>query len=327
MNDKTECYRRSALRAVQFQLNGQQPDGSFAWEGYPRNAYHKQACSWTMAGHIEPAHRLLTWVKMHTLSPDGQLQDYDGDVRKHCWLFRGAHQLDRFDVSWPVMSFLLSCQLPLGGFPRRASENRIVSSATAQMGLSALHFGRQDVAEAAAACVLRILESQPDDSRFYFQMTAEGKLVTRETDAKAPCLDAAVARQNYSEIGLPLQLMCRLYQATANKQYLEFAAVFFELTVRRFPDAFGCIGADTCALGAALYYLLAGDRRAQQAACRFADFLVATQHPQGGWRDPGEPDIPLSYVDHAAESSVFLFELAALLPSAEIVWLTKHPAI
>ncbi|MBM3891626.1 MAG: hypothetical protein FJ388_21140, partial [Verrucomicrobia bacterium] len=313
--------------AVQFQLNSQQPDGSFAWEGYPRNAYHKQTCSWALAGCIEPAHRLLTWIKTHTLSPDGELQDYDGDMHKHCWLFQGAHRLGRFDVSWPVMSFLLSCQTPLGGFARLSSEAAISSSATAHVGLAALHFGRQDVAEAAAACVIRILKSQPDDNRFYFQMTAEGKLVSPETDAKAPSLDAAVAKQDYSEIGLPLQLMCRLHQTTANRQYLEFARIFFELTVRRFPDAFSSIGGDACALGAALYHLLAGDRRAKQAACRFADFLVASQHPQGGWRDPTEPDIPLSYVDHAAESSVCLFELAALLPSAEIFWLMRKPAL
>ena len=326
MSEKTELYRQSALKAVQVQLNCQQSDGSFAWEGYPRNAYHKQACSWALAGCIEPAHRLLTWIKAHTLLLDGQLQDYESDLHKHCWLFQGAHRLGRFEVSWPIMSSLLSCQTPSGGFPRVPNEGFVSSSTTAHMGLAALYFGRQDVAEAAAACVIRILELQPDDNRFCFRMSAEGRLVTRETDPQAPCLDAAVVKQDYSEIGLPLQLMCRLCHVTTNTQYLEFAKIFFELTLRRFPATFSSIGGDTCALGAALYYLLAGDRRANQVACRFADFLVSSQHPQGGWRDPSEPDIPLSYVDHAAESSVCLFEIAALLPSAEIVWLMKNPA-
>jgi hypothetical protein len=327
MNEKIELYHQTALKAVQFQLSCQQPDGSFVWEGYPRNAYHKQACSWALAGCIEPAHRLLTWIKANTLSPDGQLQDYESDVHKHCWLFEGAHRLGRFDVSWPVMSFLLSCQTPLGGFSRVPGEATILSSATARMGLAALHFGRQDVAEAAAACVIRILDLQPDDTRFYFRMNAEGKLVTREMDAKAPCLETAVPRQDYSEIGLPLQLMCRMYQITANFQYLEFARAFLELAVQRFPAALSSVGGDACALGAAHFCLISGDHRASQAACRFADFLVASQHPHGGWRDPSEPDIPLSYVDHAAESSVCLFELAALLPGTEIFWLTKKTAL
>jgi len=109
MNERLAAFRAAGLRAAELQLEHQQPDGAFTWEGFPKDAYHKQAYSWGVAGYLGAAHRLLTWVKRNALLPDGQLRDYDGDVYRQAWFFQGAHRLGRFDLSYPVMSFLLSC--------------------------------------------------------------------------------------------------------------------------------------------------------------------------------------------------------------------------
>ncbi len=320
MKDRIELYQETGLKAVRYQLGYQLPDGGYIWEGYANDAYHKQPYSWGIGGYVEPAHRLLTWVKANTLLPDGQLKDYNGDVYKLSWFFQGAHRLGRLDLSYPVMSFLLSRQAPCGGFPHFLGDEFLRSLATCWAGISALYFGRVDVAEQAAECAISMLEQQPDEGKFYFQMTPDGRLVTPEVSPEALCIDTTQPKQPYWEVGLPLQLMCRMYQATGTESYLDFARRFFEFKLRCYEDRFTYVGSGKSSLGAALYHLITGDERAREAALCFADFLVETQHPEGGWRDETEPDTILIYIDHAAEFNVWLQEISATLSAAQILW-------
>ncbi len=320
MTDRIRRYQQAGIKAVKYQLSYQLPDGGYVWDGYAVDAYHKQAYSWAVAGYVEPAHRLLTWVKDNTLGDDGQLRDYNGDVYKHAWFFQGAHRLGRFELSYPVMAFLASCQEPCGGLPHFARDEYLRSLATCWTGVCGLYCGRLDIAEAAAEWAVSVLDQQPEENRFYFRTTRDGRLVTPELDPAALHIDTSKPKQDYWEVGLPLQLLCRLYMATGRGEYLDHARRFFEFKLRCHEDAFSFVGSGKSSLGAALYYLLTGDDRARQAAYRFADFLVETQYPEGGWRDEREPDLLLIYIDHAAEFNIWLQELSAILPGAEVRW-------
>jgi len=321
MDDRLQRYRDAGLKAVRFQLGYQQPDGGYVWEGYARDAFHKQAYSWALAGAVEPAHRLLTWVKENRLQADGQLSEYGGDCYKHSWFFQGAHRLSRFDLSYPVMGFLKSCMAPCGGLPHFAGDPYCRSLATCCTGLSALTYGDLPMAERIAAWAIRMLEGQPEESRFYFRTTLDGTLVTPAVSEKdALCIDVTKPKQDHWEVGLPLQLMCRLYQATGREEWLGYAKRFFEFTLRSHDDAYGWAGSGKSALGAALTYLCTGDRRARQCACAFCDFLLETQYPEGGWRDETEPDTILIYIDHAAEFNIWLHEISSLIPGADVRW-------
>jgi hypothetical protein len=315
MDARLDRYRAAGLKAVEFQLKHQQPDGAFTWPGFPRDAYHKQTYSWSIAGFLPQAHRLLNWVKANTLLPDGQLRDYNGDVYKLSWLFQGAHRIGRFDLSHPVMRFLLSCQAPCGGFPHFAKDAHIRSLSTAWMGISSLYFGRVDVAKKVGEWCVRMLEQQPSDDRFYFCMTRDAKLVTPALDPKAQCVDFAKPQQRYWEIGLPWMLMNRLYQATGEGAYLDLAKRFFKVHLKCYKDAFTATSSGKSSLAAAVHYLITGDRRARDAVYAFCDFLLETQDPEGGWRPPGSPDQLLYYLDAAAEFNVWLQEDAAILAS------------
>ncbi len=322
IDPRIAAYQEAGRKAVQYQLQYQRPDGGYIWEGYANDAFHKQAYSWALAGAVEPAHRLLTWVRNDRLQPDGRLKEYNGDVYKHSWFFQGAHRLGRFDLTYPVMAFLQSCQTPSGGLPHFAGDPYCRSLATCCSGLSFLYFGRLDLAEQVAAWATSVWEQQPDPARFYFRTTPDGRLVTPEVDPEgALCIDTTRTKQDYWEIGLPLQLMCRLYQVTGTKHHLFWAGRFFEWHLRCAADNFSFVGSGKSALGAALYYLLTGDRRARDSATRFCEFLVATQLPEGGWRDPDyEPDQLLIYIDHAAEFNIWLQEIAGILPGADVLW-------
>ena len=316
--DRLDAYRRACIKAVDYQIGFQLPDGGYIWKGYPNDAYHKQAYSWQLVGRFGEAQRLLDWVKKNTLQPNGQLKDYNGDIYKHCFMFQGAHRMGRFDISYPVMAFLLSCQAPCGGFPHFAADELIRSLSTSWMGVSALYFGKLDVAKKVAQCGISMLEQQPDKNRFYFQMTRDGKLITEKENPKAQFIDISKPMQCYWEVGFLMILMCRMYQATGDKSYLDYAKQFLEFKLRCYKDNFSYWGSGKSALGCAIYYTITGDERAREAAYRFCDFVVETQRPEGGFRyEADEPDELVIYVDHAACFSIWVMEIVSILKSKD----------
>jgi hypothetical protein len=265
-----------------------------------------------MSGYYGSAHRLLNWVKAERLEPDGQLTAYNGDCYKHSWFLQGAHRLGRFDLTYPVMSFLETCQAPCGGFPHFRKDELIRSLSTAWTGVSALLMGRMDIAEKVAEWCIRLLEDQPDESRFYYQTTRDGALCT-----DGEFIDTTKTKQCYWEAALPMQHLCRMHMATGERKYLDYAGRYFDFKLRCAEDNYSFVGSGKSSLAAALYYLLTDDERARDCCIRYCDFLVETQCDEGGWRDAdyGEPDIPLIYLDHAAEFGVWLQENAAILAS------------
>ncbi|MFC1597076.1 hypothetical protein ACFL5Q_03935 [Planctomycetota bacterium] len=309
-----ERYRQVARKAVDYQLGYQQPDGGYIWDGYAVDAHHKQAYSWALAGRLAEAHRLLSWVRRERLQPNGQLKDYSGDVYKHSWFFQGAHRLGRFDLSYPVIDFLVSCQAPCGGFPHFAGDRLLRSLATAWTGISAIYAGRMDVAHRAAHCSISMLEQQPDDDRFYYKMTRDGRLLVDDFDPDN-LIDIAKPKQAYWEVGLPMMLMCRMYQVTGQTHFLDVASRLFEFKLRCSGDNYAWVGSGKSSLAAAIFYLITDDPRARQSAVRFLDFLTETQYPEGGWRDETEPDELLIYIDHAAEFNVWITEILGILQS------------
>jgi len=266
MLERLKEYQEAGRRSVEWQVSYQLPDGGYIWDGYADDAYHKQCYAWGLSGYTEQAHRLLTWARDTTLKPDGQLEHYNGDIYKLSWFFQGAHRLGRIDVSYPVMSFLLSQLTECGGLPHLAGDKYLRALSTCWTGVSALTFGRPDVAQRTAQWAISMLHQQPEEDKFYFTTTRDGRLVTPDIDPNADYIDTAAPKQPYWEVGLPLQLMCRLTMATGNTFYLEYAKQFFEFKLRCFEDRFTYVGAGKSSLGAALYYLLTGDSRAREVA-------------------------------------------------------------
>ena len=314
--EKIGRYRDAAHRAVAYTTGFQRPDGGYIWDGYVENAYHKQVYSWMLAGRIRESHRLMDWAAQHRLEPDGRLKNYIGDVYKQSWFALSAQRLGRFELSYPVMNYLLSTQAPCGGFPRFDSEDLVRSVATSFIGISALSFGNLEAARQAARCCTDMLERQPVAGRFYCHMTHEGTVVTEADHSKALFIDMSQPKQIYYELGVPMLLLCHLHRITGEKAYLEGATRFFEFHLGCHADSFAFVGSGKGALAAAIYYRITGDERGLDAALRFCDFLVETQLPEGSWIDPvKDPDELLYYVDHAACFTIWLLEIALTLES------------
>jgi len=311
MDPRLQAFREAADKAVRFQLEHQQPDGSFIWDEAIPDAYHKQSYSWGLAGRLPEAHRLVTWIRMNTLRPDGSVEGYRGDVYKLSWMAQGVHRLGRFDVSHPIMNWLAGQQTDCGGFPHFEGDDRLRCLPTAWAGVAALCFGRVDVAERAAGWCLRLLD-QPDEGRYYYRTTLDGTLATAEIDEGAMFIDLAAPKQPYWEIGLPMMLMDRLFMATGEQVWREQAHRFFELHLRCAEDRFAHTGSGKSSFAAAIHWLTTGDERARAAAFEFGEYLLATQRPEGSWVVGGNEAL-LIRIDAAAEFNVWLQEIAGLL--------------
>lgn len=313
---RLEQFQQAGRRGAQFTVGFQRPDGSYLWEGYPPDAFHKQPYSWALAGSVEAAQRLLNWIARERLLPDGQLRDYRGDLYKHSWLLQGAHRLGRFDLSYPVADFLVSAQAPCGGLPHFAGEGRCRALAACLAGIALLYAGRLAEVRRIADWSVTLLD-QPDPQRFYYCTTLEGQLLS---DDPALSIDLGAPGQVYWEIGLPQMLMCRLHMATGEAQYLDLARQFFAWQTRCAADRFSFTGSGKSALAAALLYLLGGDLAAREAAYGFGGFLLQSQLPDGSWRNPDWPPEVLYAIDAAAEFNVWLQEIATTLSAADAAW-------
>jgi hypothetical protein len=317
MDPKLLSYVDAARRAADWLLSQQNPDGSFIREDLQADCYHKAVLACGLTGHLIAANRLLNWIKAHDLQPDGRLRHFDLGLAlyKTSWVCQGAHRLARFDISRPVMRYILRCQAPCGGFYQVVEGSPYVEPvSSAWAGTAAVFCGHIEAAEKTAACMIAMADQQPDPSRFYFRMSPDGRLATEENpiDGGAPFVDATKTQQAYYCPGIACLFLARLHMATGDPAWLAGAQRLFEISLGFAEDRYAYPTAGKSAVGAATLYLLTGDERAREAALTFGDYLLAQQSPEGWWANPHNQGL-LTRLDHTAEFIIWLTEIAGAL--------------
>ncbi|MGI6325470.1 MAG: hypothetical protein ACOX1U_00630 [Saccharofermentanales bacterium] len=326
---KFEAGKQAIRKAVDFQLGFLGEDGSYIWDGYVSDAYHKQAYSWNLVGNNEEAHRLLTWIRDTRLRPDGSLILTDDpndtvnnvDLYKHSWTCQGAHRLGRFDVSYPIYQFIKTCERPCGGFPLQRAMPLCRAMTTGWVGVTALYFNDIELARRCADWCISVQEQQPDSNKYYFMTTDDGKLALEKDGGEF--IDNTKLKQCYWEIGFSMILLGRMYQVTKDEKYLDSIKRWLDFLYTCREDVWQYWGSGKAALGAAMYYSFTGDERGIDAATQFIDFVVREQvkiadkdgkYAGGFWFDD-EPDILLIYVDHAACFSGWVLDSISYIES------------
>ncbi len=321
-------YRKAAWRGTRWLLTQQNEDGSFVNPDLQADVYHKAILALGLTGHVTEACHLLSWIKAHDLQASGETADLrvggmtadlqvSGRLRrfddglalyKDAWICQGAHRMGRLDISMPVMEYLLSCQAPCGGFFQTPALNQYVEPVcTAWAAVCALYMGRMEAVARAADCLEQMWVQQPDPTRFYFQMSPDGRLIVGDA---FPHLDATRPQQAYYCPGIAQQFFVRLYLATGEARALRVAQELFEFSLRCAEDRYSWPAAGKSAVGAGLLWLATGDERARAAACEFADYLLREQNADGWWCNP-LADNTIIRLDHTAEFVVWLTEIAA----------------
>ena len=310
-------YSQAADRAVQWLLAQQNPDGSFIQPDLQADVYHKGPFALGISGHIASAMRVLNWIKAHDLQDNGRLRHFDAGLAlyKTCWITQGAHRLARFDISRPVMQYILSCQAPCGGFFQVAEGNEYIEPVcSAWAGMTALYLGEIEAAERTAEGMISMLDQQPDETRFYYWMTPDGRLATPDAPVvgSAPFVDATQPQQAYYCSGIVMLFLTRMYLATGEERWLAGAQKLFDFSLRCADDAYAYPPSGKGSVAAAILHTITGDPRAKAAACRFGDYLLQEQSPEGWWKNP-HADNMIVRLDHTAEFIVWLNEIVGAL--------------
>jgi hypothetical protein len=300
-----ENYLKAAQRGSEWLASKQQEDGSIT----TAEVYYKAPYALSVTGRTLEANKLINWIKTDVLQDNG---DLNHNIYKNSWIVQGAHRLARFDVSLKGMDYILQAQAPCGGFCATNDISQIVEPIyTAWGGLCAVYTGHIDKACKAGNCFIEMVRQQPDEMKFYYNMTADGNLLTN-----SGFVDATKPKQIYYNPGIAMIFLMRLYLATANEKYLSTASEIFEFTLRCASDAYKTPPSGKSGLGCALLHDITGDVRARDKAIELADYLVKIQHPDGAWgfslNDAFE-----TLVDITAEFTVFTTEITAILANAK----------
>ncbi|NPV48471.1 MAG: hypothetical protein HPY69_16145 [Armatimonadetes bacterium] len=308
-------YREAAHRGTQWLLSRQNADGSFIRDDLQADVYHKGAYALAVTGHTLEAHRLLNWIRREALGADGRPRHFDQGLAlyKTSWIYQGAHRLGRFDISYPVVRYILRCQAPGGGFFQVVEGNEYVESlCTGWAGVACLYGGELAAARRCAEHLIAQVRQQPTTGRFYFRTTPEGQLLVAEDDPLTAFIDGSRPGQGYYFPGMACLFLCRYHQATRDEAALTAAKWLMDASLTWAEDSYASMPSGKSALGAAVYYSITGDAAARDAAVRFADYVVARQRPEGAWDNPAS-DSGIVLLDHTAEMIVWLSEIAATL--------------
>jgi len=273
----------------------------------PLSVYYKVPYLFLITGHLEPCRLGLSWIRDNLLTPEGALlrvpaqedKRIPAGVRESAWVARTAHFSGRFEISYPVIDFLASCQgQSTGGVydtlaGSHASDADVRSAACA--GLAFLAGGRLKEARRAGDFLAQTVMRQIDSNRFHVRVDTMGRPVTSypRKDREHYSLSQARGKTELSFLGMPMVFLCRLHLATGEAEWLDAAADYFAVSERHARHGWMAPGAGTVGWGAAALYDLTRRRFYYDAAEAVAQTLIKRLGRDGAYRtrrDIGDPE-------------------------------------
>jgi hypothetical protein len=273
--------------------------------------YFKTPWALASGGKLSAGRRLLDWVYDNTLSENG---DFAGEAGRgtqqfnatysNSWIIVGAQRLGDLRIAYRAMERLLDLQFSDGGFYRvtpaadvtGVQEDGIYTSGlvpattdllcTSMSGHACLGHGALTEATAAGNFLCEIWDSQPDvTAGIYFQWLEGSGLITKfnEESSRAFMIDASKTKQMYFQVGIATSFLAKLYEASGEQRFLEYAVKYMESTDVLSEDKFATPQSGKVGWGAAYLYRLTGNKKYRTIAKEVGNSLVALQGKSGSW--------------------------------------------
>jgi len=297
------CLRAAELAFGWLKARLEQEE-QWAVASLPLSVYYKVPYLFLITGHPEPCRLGLSWIRDNLLTAEGALlqvpaeegQRIPAAVRETAWVARTAHFSDRFEISYPVIGFLVSCQgCSTGGVYEtvvgdHASDADVRSAACA--GLAFLEGGRLKEARRAGDFLAQTVMGQIDSKRFHVRVDTLGRPVTSYPgkDREHYVLSQARGKTDLSFLGMPMVFLNRLHLATGETEWLDAAADYFAIAERYAGHGWTSPGAGTVGWGAAALYDLTRRRLYYDAAEAVAQTLIKRLGRSGAYRTRREID-------------------------------------
>ncbi|WP_181779944.1 hypothetical protein [Pseudonocardia pini] len=321
-------------RAVRWLLDRVGPGGEPAFAA-EHNGYYRLPWALALAGERGAAAEVLGWIEREALTADGDLRE---GTPRAAWtamaatypltiIAHGAWTLERYDTARAVWEALVPLVDPDSGGaywerPEARVTGRQLLFPTAQLGMTALHTGRTDVADAAYGWFTALLAAQPElPRRFHVSRDARG-LVTDvpEADAYNLVVDFAQPRQAFHNPGIGAAFLARYGAATGRAEVVRTARELLHLhdgateEQYRFTESTGVC---KLGLGAAAVYDVAPDDGLCDHLLRMTAWYRDSQDPAGWWAqrtrlrpEPKEFHIVEKTAEHVVWVSMMITALA-----------------
>lgn len=304
LRNATGCLR-AAEQAFTWLKTRLEQEEQWAVTSLPLSAYYKVPYLFLITGHPEPCRLGLSWIRNNLLTDDGSLlcvPAADGmraepaAVRETAWVASTAHFSGRFDISYPLLDFLVSCQGRNTGGVYETTRGVHAADAdvrsTACAGLTYLAGGRIEEARRAGDFLAQTVMKQFDSARFRMRVDSMGRPVTTfpKENACHYVLSKARGKTDLSYLGLPMVFLCRLHLATGEQEWLDAGADYFAVAERYAKDGWRSPGAGTVGWGAATLYDLTRRRFYYDTAEAVSQTIIKRLRPDGAYAATGQLD-------------------------------------
>lgn len=321
---------RQTVQGIYRGIKDVNPDGVYP-DTNDVGCYYKSPFSLIVNGQTQAAVKCVSYVMKRFMTPDGDFMN-SPEVRSggtyttnYCqlypngWLLRAAMALRWFDLGRKVFDFILTCRdSKTGGFRSVVGDKSPIvdSNSTAISVLGCMLSGRPELAVSGGDFLLKMIDTQPDPSKFYVRwLPAEGFMTKyEEKDSKFYVIDASKPAQNYWQAGLPMCILSQLYQFTREERFLKGAVKYYDFLTSCHLDVTCTAPASKVSWGSSLLYRLTGDKRYLTTAQKVLQFLLDIQQKEGymllqQYSSFEEQPIKITY-DCTAEFSCWLADSA-----------------
>lgn len=318
----TDRFKKARDKGCAFLLKQLGANGEFP-AGRPQlDEYYKALTAFQVCGHNDAANQLCRWIRAEGMTADGDFRPPGESASGHAyayfnaWVILGAYRLGQLDISQRGVNFLSGFHDgQTGGFysspEKREAETEQDLMVVSMCGLAFLYAGRAEIAYRVGAWLKTLMEAQPEfPQRLYTVYSrAHGLHTVPEPGKELRYLVVADARkdQAFFNPGIAAGFLCRLFQTTGEKEWLELAMTYMAFAEVASDELFHLIRAGKVGWAASLLFSLTGEEKYREMAFRIGNNLEALQAEQGYWSGVGQT-APNN--DSTAERVVWMDEIA-----------------
>lgn len=324
-----ESFIISAQKGIQWALSRLSKEGNFYGSETMLLGHYKAPQTFATAGFVQEAEKIIVFLRSF-FPGGGDFNCLPGDPSpptsanyRNAWICWGAQTLGAYDLSVSGGEYLESSQNKNnGGLPPRCENqqsDQIIDWGSTSSGIIAfLALGKKEPAVRAGECLGKMIDQQPEpEDHFYLCKRWSGEWITQFQRGEATRFVVEFGKPNqiYWYFGIGMSALGKLFLATGDTRWLEFAIRIFDLANKCSPDVYQTLTSAKIGWGASVLYRITGENRFKDVTLQVANFLMDTQTSEGIWiRKPqfnsiNDQPIPQS-LDTTLERCLWLYEMA-----------------
>ena len=317
-----ENFKKARDKGCAFLLKQQRGDGAFPADEPEVAGYYKTLTAFQVCGENDAANRLLHWIRTVGMTEEGdfgprsELASGPFYAYFNAWVAMGAQRLGQLDIARAGARFLLGFHdEQTGGFysdrEQRDAETKQDLMVVSMCGLACLYTGQTAIAQTTGAWLKTLMELQPEfPQRLYTVYSRHHGLHTVPEpgqELRYVVVADATEDQTFFNAGIAAAFLCRLFQATGEKEWLELAKTYMRFAEVASDALFRMLRAGKVGWAASLLFNLTREEKYREMATRIGNNLVALQDSEGWWPGVGQT-APSN--DSTAERVIWMDEIS-----------------